>query len=326
MIGRAYELLKEGGKLGFLLPKTLLRVNSYRNLREFLLSNFRLDYLIDVGQEFRKVRGEQVILIATKGMQSKNQNVTVGNFTIKNNIPETREISLNYITKFNNFVVFNKKSLYNLATKIVGKHKNLDHCCNGKIFRGISIGANSKFVSQIKKKNFLKALRGDSIKKFGYEYFIFLQNRPYPKIDSVKMRKIVLQNIFSSESGIIANYDDKGLITLDTVTNVIPQIENPYYVLGIMNSQLARFFMVFVIYNQSRLTMHADRNYIGRLPIPSTNNKIKNSIIKEVKNRIENRGSDDILNSLVYDAFNLTSNEREVVRSQLESFAKTRGW
>ena len=132
-----------------------------------------------------------------------------------------------------------------------------------------------------------------------------------------------MQNIFSSEAGIIANYDNEGLATLNTVTNILPQNEDPLYVLGIMNSELARFFMVFVVYNQSRLTMHTDRSYIGRLPIPYTNNNNKNAIIKIVKNLMSNLDDKDILNSLVYDTFNLTSKERNTIKMHLKTFKKT---
>jgi len=323
MIGRAFELLKPGGKLGLLLPKTLLRVNSYKNLREFLISNFRLDYLIDVGQEFKKVRGEQVILIATK-MHKANYKLSVGRFPSTHNNPVTCKIGIDHLTKFNGFTMFNEKSLYELASKIISKHPTLEECCNGKIFRGISISSNSKFISKIKQINFLKTIRGDSIKKCRFDYFLWLQNRAHSKIDYVKTKKIVAQNIFSSEAGIIANYDSEELVTLDTVTNILPQNEDPLYILGIMNSELAKFFMVFVVYNQSRLTMHTDKSYIGRLPIPNTDNRIKNKIIKIVRDQMDGLNSDKSLDSLVYDAFNLTSEERDTIKLHLKLFKNTR--
>lgn len=321
MIGRAYSLLKEGGRLGLLLPKSILRVNSYKKLRDFLVSEFYIEEMIDVGVEFDDVRGEQFILIATKKHQSP-KNIKIGYFW-KNKPFETHIISFNEITKFDNFLLLENKKLYKLVDKIVSDHPNLDECSNGKIYRGIGIGANSKYVSTSPSDNFYKGLRGDSIKKFSYDYFIYIQKRDYSKLDMVKNKKIVLQNIFSSESGIIANYDDKGLVTLDTVTNILIEKENPYYVLGILNSLLMRFFMVFAIYDKSRLTMHADRKYLSRIPIPKTSEKLKKAIIDEVKNNIKNNKKNNNmkkLNDLIFQVFKLIDSEKNQVINQLEKF------
>lgn len=317
MIGRAYSLLKEGGKLGLLLPKSILRVNSYKKLRDFLVSEFYIEQMIDVGIEFDDVRGEQFILIATKKSQ-KPKNIKIGHFW-KNKPFETHTIPFNEITKFDNFLLLENKKLYQLVDKIVSNHPNLDQCSNGKIYRGIGIGANSKYVSTFPVSEYFKGLRGDSIKKFSYDYFIYVEKRDYPKLDMVKDKKIVLQNIFSSESGIIANYDPEGLVTLDTVTNVFIEKENPYYVLGILNSLLMRFFMVFVIYDRSRLTMHADRKYLSRIPIPKTSEKFKKAIINEVKNNTKNNNMNK-LNDLIFQVFELTDLEKTQVINQLEKF------
>ncbi len=318
MIGRSYSLLKEGGKLGLLLPKSILRVTSYKKLRDFLVSEFYIEEMIDVGIEFDDVRGEQFILIATKKPQSP-KNIKIGYFW-KNKPFETHMIPFNEITKFDNFLLLENKKLYKLVDKIVSDHPNLDKCSNGKIYRGIGIGANSKYVSTSRRDNFYKGLRGDSIKKFSYDYLIYIQKRDYPKLDMVRTKKIVLQNIFSAESGIIANYDDEGLVTLDTVTNILMEKENPYYVLGILNSLLMRFFMVFAIYDKSRLTMHTDRKYLSRIPIPKTSEKLKKAIINEVKNNSKKSSSSSKLNDLVFKIFELTDSEKSEVINQLEKF------
>lgn len=317
MIGRAYSLLKDGGKLGLLLPKSILRVNSYKKLRRFLVSKFSIEEIIDVGAEFADVRGEQFILLAKKDSKKQN-NIKIGYFW-KNKPLTTHKISFKKITKFDNFLLLENDNLYKLVDKITSDHQNLEQCSNGQIYRGINIGGNSKFVSYKPVKSYFRGLRGDSIKQFAYDYFIFIKNQDYPKLDVVKQKKIVLQNIFSSESGIIANYDDKGLVTLDTVTNIVIENEDPYYVLGILNSSLIRFFMVFAIYNQSRLTMHTDRTYIGTIPIPKISKSLKKSIITEVKNEMKDQ-SKSKLNDLIFEAFDLTDFEKKEIINQLKKF------
>ena len=234
----------------------------------------------------------------------------------------THKIQQRKLTRFGIFQLIEKPKVISVTSKIIGKHPNLNSVCNGKIYRGIPVGANSKFVMTKPRNGYSEALRGDSIKKFSFDYFIYLKDRNYPKLtDDLLKAKIVLQNIFSAESGVIASYDDKGLITLDTVTNVFPTDEDPYYILGILNSRLARFFMIFVIYLRSRLTMHTDRSYIGLLPIPKINSKLKADIIKQVNSSLQGKKSDKI-DELIFKAYGLSSEEKQLIDSELVRFER----
>lgn len=53
MVVRSLELLKENGTIGFLLPKSMLRVESYRKFREYILNNTAIIDVFDIGQAFR---------------------------------------------------------------------------------------------------------------------------------------------------------------------------------------------------------------------------------------------------------------------------------
>ncbi len=78
--------------------------------------------------------------------------------------------------------------------------------------------------------------------------------------------------------------------------------------------------MVFAIYDKSRLTMHADRKYLSRIPIPKTSEKLKKAIINEVKNNSKKSSSTSKLNDLVFEVFKLTDSEKSQVINQLEKF------
>ena len=318
MITRSFSLLKEGGKIGLLLPKSILRVYSYSNLRKFLMTRFDIDYLVDVGLVFKMVRGEQFILIATKNSFKKERSLPkVG---IMNSTKQFRvfDYPIKSISKHENFYFFENKELYRISEKITKGHHDLNYYCDGNIFRGIT--THSSNISNKRRNGYLKAIKGESIRRFSYNDFVFVKNDSFKK-KKLEMRKIVLQNIFSSEAGIIANYDKEKMITLDTVTNVIPKKEDPYYILGILNSQIIRFFMVFLVYSRSKLTMHADKHYIGIIPIPSVGNVLKESIIKEVK-KVISRDSHgfEYLNDLIFEAFGITNYEKKLILSELDNF------
>ncbi len=322
IIGRSYSLLKNNGQLGLLLPKSLFRVESYQKLRNFILKHFEINYLVDVGMRFNEVRGEQVILIATKKTNPQNKSIKVGLWKKNEPSPTLTDVSQKYLTRFGIFQIYDNVNMHSLVSKIIGTHSNLDSICDSKIHRGISLGANSPLVSTKKVKNFSVGVRGDSIKKFGYKYLIYIKNHDFSDLtDEMQGKKIISQNIFSSESGIVATYDEQGLIPLNTITNIFPTNENPYYVLGILNSILARFFMIFVVFAKSRLTMHTDRHYIGLLPIPKINSKLKNKIIKQVKSELDGNKS-ETLDDLVFSAFDLLDEEKQLIKDELLKFER----
>ena len=64
---------------------------------------------------------------------------------------------------------------------------------------------------------------------------------------------------------------DETHLTLDTINSVVFSGDHEYphdYVLAFMNSKIANWYMKWVVFNRSVLTMHFDSDYIGRLPIP----------------------------------------------------------
>ena len=68
IIAKSFDLLKNNGIMAFVLPKTLLRVNSYAKLRQFILENAKILHIYDLGTCFNGVRGEQIILFIQKTM------------------------------------------------------------------------------------------------------------------------------------------------------------------------------------------------------------------------------------------------------------------
>ena len=298
MIGRALEILKIGGTLGFLLPKSILRVNSYKNLRNYLLENTYIRNITDLGLMFREVRGEQFVLIVKKGGRKipKNNSVMITIYrNKKKRIDEqhSSKISQRLLAKFDNFLVLDEKRLYDLALKLSNHYKTLSYYCDGEIFRGLCIGANSKLINENKIEDFEVVLRGDSIGKYTIRYPLYidiarLDSKFHSKIRRLRQKKIVLQNIFSSESGVISTYDNDKLLTLDTVTNIVVKRKiDPKYLLALLNSNVVNFFLIFVIYNRSKLTMHADKIYLRQIPIVAAPHREQSSLHNFVDEMID---------------------------------------
>jgi hypothetical protein len=63
---RAWELLRPGGVLGFILPNSWLTVDGYAPFRRWLLENFEIIEITNVWKVFRDVNHDACILIARK--------------------------------------------------------------------------------------------------------------------------------------------------------------------------------------------------------------------------------------------------------------------
>jgi type I restriction-modification system DNA methylase subunit len=60
---RAFDLAKTGGLISYIIPKNFLHIDVYSNLRKYILKEKTILEVIDIGQYFNNVRGEQIILI-----------------------------------------------------------------------------------------------------------------------------------------------------------------------------------------------------------------------------------------------------------------------
>ena len=329
VIAKSYELLKEGGVMAFVLPKTLIRVNSYSRLREFLLSNSKILHIFDLGTCFKDVRGEQIVLFVQKTSKKesiKNNKVLI---RLSDNNKEFY-VPQKIFQKYNTFLMFEDKTYYDLIEKIKGE--NLGSIAD--IFRGLSISPNSQIISKSKSKENISIIKGNDISKSSYSNGFFIDidklKSNSSKIDEFQKRKIILQNIFSSEAGIISSIDEKGNLNFDTVSNIILK-DNSYqldYIYGLLNSKLINFYLLYAVYNKSKLTMHTDKVYLGKIPIKKASKKIQKEIMNIVK-KINKENLKEKLSELdkkVYKLYGMTKNEQYKVNFALKQIMSERSF
>ncbi len=321
VIAKSYELLKEGGIMTFVLPKTLIRVNSYSRLREFLLNNSKILHIYDLGACFKDVRGEQVVLF----IQKTNKKEQIENNKVLIRISDNNReffVPQSIFKKYNTFLMFEDETYYDLIERITGH--NLEDIAD--IFRGIPISPNSKIISKSKSKNNLPIIKGNNISKFAYSNSFFVDVNKFgsnlSKIEEFKKEKIILQNIFSSEAGIISCIDEKGNLNFDTVTNIVLKDASLdlRYIFGLLNSKLINFYLLYTIYNKSKLTMHTDRAYLGKIPIKKVDKKTQKEIINTIT-KINKNNSKNILPELdekVYKLYGITKKEQDKINLALK--------
>lgn len=322
IIARSFSLLKDGGIMSLVLPKTILRVSSYSKLRQFILSNFTILHIVDLGKYFENVKGEQIILFLKKE-HSKKYRTSIRILTDKNKSIEdhqTFNVDDNLFRKYNNFLILDDKKLYSLIDKI-SMHKPLELFSD--IFRGLSISPTSGFIYRHENQKSEPIIKGENISKLDYKinYFVEIEKlRDSEKVKRLRGKKIILQNIFSSESGIISAFDTNGYLTFDTVTNIFLRNEaiNPYYVLGLLNSKLINFYLIFALFNKCKFTMHTDKNYMGKLPIKIPEPRLQENVANIINDLEKSKNYNNAkLNEEVYNIYQIEKEEREIINKNL---------
>lgn len=338
MIGRSLELLNDQGVLAFLLPKSILYVDSYQRLRDYLSRNTDILQIYDLGSKFKDVRGEQFILFVRKKSSASDRNVKICVFADRNKImAQQPRITLSHktLTSMSKFYTYESQEHYKLITKLSNAGTALKDLVNDKIFRGLPVGGNH--TEQKNNARYEKIIRGRDIAKFRLKSLPFMKKELLDKQSKIKtseirQKKIILQNIFSSEAGVIAAYDPHKLLNLDTVTNIIVKDDDQgKYYLALLNSKLINFYIMYALFNRSKLTMHLDRSYIGSIPvIPNPNQAALNQLkrIIDLLDKSENNGlqkqKNKEIDKIVYNLYDLNDQEINLIENAVNKMLSSR--
>jgi type I restriction-modification system DNA methylase subunit len=342
-VKRGFNLLKTGGYLGFIIPKSFLYVESWSPLRKFLLEKTHLLQIIDVSKAFKDVKLEQVIIIFKKEKPTfENKVILKSIFYFKK--PLENIIQQDKLLESNLFIF--DKTAFNIFDKV-----NKNSTLLGKIsenFRGISIQKYCSLQKERGKK--VEVLGGKQIDRYnikaiyGYTEQKVL-NKYEKKIESFEGPRILAQNIIAhirDHIKLACTYDESGAVVLDTVNNIKITDRNfhPKYVLALLNSKLISFYTYFFIYFRAIRTMHFDSEYSGRIPIKKISIEEQQPLITLVDkmlslnkhlNEIGNKETDERakieeeikktdaeIDELVYKIYGITEEEKKIIEEALK--------
>ncbi len=335
MILKGYEFLKEGGYLGFVLPKNIIRVDSFSKLRNFLTRNTKIIHIYDLGHYFKDVRGDQIILIFQKKRLDQDELkdhkiiISINKKNMPFNKPYQYKLNQSELLYYEHYPIFYHEDIHSFAKKLWDIKNNLSDVTID-IFRGLGISSNNELLTNEKVDGYNVVYRGDSIKRFGIKYPLYLDvNKVLEqnKLSRLSKDKIILQNLCSKEGGIFATIANKNELTLDTVTNIVPKNEEDlYFLLGLINSKISNFFMIFLIYLNSNFTMHTDKKYLSNIPIKFPNDIQKEDIINLVEKmlKVDDKYSNDFfelyneLNNKLYEVYEFSEPEINLIESLLK--------
>jgi tRNA1(Val) A37 N6-methylase TrmN6 len=301
---RAFDLAKTGGLISYIIPKNFLHIDAYSNLRKYILKEKTILEIIDIGQYFSNVRGEQIILTIKNSSPTNGHKITFKKL-IGNEFLNLIEIHQNFYE--NEIIHFQSNVEQDIFIKLKKSFCTLADICKGYIGRGKSKNKNS--------------IVGKDIRKFGYKETVVPKNG----------NQIFIQNIYSAEAGIIAAFGGN-MQAVETVTILRDGSEEMCkYLLGVLHSKVCNFYLQKFCYNNSKLTMHSDAKYLKKIPLNIKNKRN----FKQVINCVEKLESEeylsekwydliDDLDNLVYETYGFGSEQKSFIELSMKERLSSR--
>lgn len=310
------RLLKSDGVLAFIVPKSLLYVESWRSLAFALLDKTRV--LVDVEAAFKNVKLEQVFFIYDT--HHAESYYTARKF-VDDTWTRTVEIPASHVNAFQAWICDVSLEEIRLAERInrIGTFmRDISHTT-----RGLSV------ERLLKPSGDIAFIGGRNINRYGVEGVKgFLNNealdRKNKKVQSLLHPKIISQKIVTTRK-ITATVDKTGdILGVNTVENTFITAPNfhPNFIVGCFNGTLVNWYVHRFIYCSARMTMFFDNYYVGKIPIPVVSLVEQQPIIELVEQIIaakrEDPGADTSslereIDALVYALYGVTEAEIAIV-------------
>ncbi|CAG0947139.1 Type IIS restriction enzyme Eco57I [Anaerolineae bacterium] len=282
---RAIKLLREGGSLGFIMSRTWLSLDSFVKLRQFLLESTVITQIaLTPSETFADATVETAILIvrkvsdpakrATHNIEIIEYDSQLEQFAVARAIPQ-RAFAEHPQFLFNLSL---NESANAIFARLAQNTITLGELVSFSL--GVKTADNDRFVRNRKEiKDDRPVLRGRDIFRYRVEFAgLWLRYipdeikklhgaRPRDPKSFLRKEKIVLREISSQE--IIAAYDERKHIILDTANVIFSDDNNPYslkFILSVLNSKLLNWW-----YGSQFKGLHVKLNQLTLLPIRRIN-------------------------------------------------------
>jgi hypothetical protein len=350
-IEKGINLLTENGKLGFIIPNTILTQEYYQELRNLILKTTHIDNIVSYEKfVFADAVVETTSLILSKGSSKAKTKISFCdkdlNYSEKLVSQETFKL-----THKNQFSVSYDEADGQIKNKI-DKQCKLTFNDTGEINQAIALRSDRSAYLFDKKNgaDYKPVLDGREINRYQTNWAGKYLKYDLNAIHSCKREDIFLskEKIFFRRvsSSLIATLDDKQFYALNTLVaiNKKEEIEcSIKFILAIINSKLINYYYNKFLKSTKKVFSEIQARQIGQLPFPTINFKDKgekamhDDVVKLVEQLlILNEGKSDLklqtkinqrqgkidycenrINDLVYQLYGLTEEEIKIVKDKI---------
>lgn len=324
-IERALDFLRDGGKLGFLIPEAYLKIKVHQPSRLQLLRNGNIKLLATGGEIFKKVYAPSLILVFEKDKEKRKDNeVKIKENVFNGHIKENKLPQSLFESTADN--IFNIH-FSNETSKILKHIDSLDNKFlkdNTLFILGIVTGNNKKFlVDKPLTEKHEPIIVGKDLKKykinFSGNYFVYDPNtlqqvapREYYEVPEKLIYKFIGKNL-------VFAYDNKRRFSLNNANAIAPKVPglNIKYILALLNSKLIQFY-----YSKMFFTVRVLRGNLERLPLFNASNEQQKKII-ELVNAVEKAEGEEYktlmrkIDDEIFKLYKITPEWRNYIEAEL---------
>lgn len=339
-IEKSFELLTANGVFGMITSNTFLANKDCIKLRNILLEKHQITEIINLGETvFKDANLDVAILIAAKKKSNLKTKIIINDTNFKNGYFHLIDQEYWKRKEEYSFTINITEENYDLLDKLFSGKYPLRHFLD--LPRGIEVGSNSDLISTTKTNGSLPILFGKNIKQYQtnftnhYIQFDYNNKSNFKDISIYQQDKILIQRIrnLSLKQRIVSTLDADNFVCTNTLRIGIPKEKttNLKFLLGILNSKLINWIFLKQFMNKDIYAYQLEQ-----IPIPknisykqeteiiklvdqllSLNKELQTVTLADKKEQLENRISftEDKINQIIYDLYDLTTEERKQIET-----------
>jgi hypothetical protein len=314
---------RKNGTTSFIVPNNILRTTTYDKIRRFILDNYSLRYIMDLGAGvFKNVTASTVILAIEKQKNYENECEVITDIeSIENFAYSQKQLKQNSFLKnvsyaYNIHIDFESQSVIDKIS--LNSNYFGEYCID--IIEGIV--AHKVLISTESSQNTFPLIEGKTIKRYylqkikkHIEWDKSQIHRTRPDYLWKEKKKIVMQRISGGLMPLVATIDSNKNKAFASVNNIVLKEEFTHlynFFTALLNSELINWFYSISFSNRSNLTVNISKTFTEKLPINGITKYKEITIIVDyllnyksdnTKNKELVLFFEQIINSIVYELY-----------------------
>lgn len=307
------SLLKDKGRLSFILPEAMLYVRTHSDIRKTILDNCQIKKIECLGKRFEKVFSSVIRLDIVKEEPCGDEEVFVKRIEEVYTIPQKRFLENKWFV-FD--VYLNQRGEQILKKVFQTEYTTLE----GKAIwaLGIVTGDNHKFLKDKFEKGMEPIYKGSDV-----DAFVLREPRTYIRFLPENFQQVASEKKYRAKEKLIYRfisrtpvfaYDNKGSLTLNSANILIPELNYPLKViLALFNSSLYRF-----LFEKKFHSVKILKGDLEQLPLPLWKKEVFQHIIEMVDEIILGEKVFSSLDNYIMEQFHLSQEERSYIEHNLK--------
>ena len=320
---KSLELLKESGRISFLIPEAYLNIKAHSRSRLLYLNSTKINEIQICGEQFRNVYAPSIIFIAEKCACENVRNANKVKILAGQQSGDASSTYIQqkaYYSTFQNIfnIHYTPKSASVIDTIRSGGDLYLEN--NATFFLGIVTGDNEAHLSTTcTAAHPHPIVIGKDISPFRISF-----SGHYFNYEPEKLQQVAPQQFYKTENKILYKFigkkltfamDYDGLYTLNNVNGFIPDLEacTPEYLTALFNSSVMQYY-----YDKTFFTVKVLRGNLEKLPIRTASQRDMKKI-SSLAHSLSQPGSEsdmartrETLNDMFFSIYNIK--DRDVYR------------